>query len=78
MRNGCVYFKFALVCIVTIIVSITAQAEGNNATQPVYDLIKRVLPQHAQSFEVAFISQDQGKDVFEIESADPSAVSHRQ
>lgn len=33
-----------------------------------YGLIKRILPKHAQYFEVAYIPQDSGKDVFELES----------
>ncbi|MFC6996799.1 alpha-N-acetylglucosaminidase [Rufibacter roseus] len=37
-------------------------------TKPVYDLIKRVVPQHAASFVVEFIPQEDGKDVYEVES----------
>ncbi|MFC6998229.1 alpha-N-acetylglucosaminidase [Rufibacter roseus] len=36
--------------------------------KPVYDLLKRVVPQHASSFVVEFIPQEDGKDVYEVES----------
>ncbi len=34
----------------------------------VYDLIKRVLPNHANHFAISFIAKEDDKDVFEIES----------
>ena len=32
--------------------------------QAVYDLIKRVVPKHADQFTVGFIAKDDDKDVF--------------
>ncbi|MEO7292408.1 MAG: alpha-N-acetylglucosaminidase, partial [Ginsengibacter sp.] len=45
--------------------SLTEKAKNENA---VYDLIKRVLPKHANHFTIGFISKEDDKDVFEIES----------
>ncbi|WP_342645447.1 alpha-N-acetylglucosaminidase [Mucilaginibacter sp. CSA2-8R] len=44
------------------------KAQSRQDAAPVYALIKRVLPQHAQKFQVAYIPQQNGKDVFEVES----------
>lgn len=35
--------------------------------QAVYDLIKRIVPAHADQFSISFISKENDKDVFEVE-----------
>ncbi|GAB3904218.1 alpha-N-acetylglucosaminidase [Mucilaginibacter boryungensis] len=44
-----------------------AQTRADVRTTAAYALIKRIIPAHAQSFEVAFIPQENGKDVFEVD-----------
>jgi len=68
MRQHYLYIKYGILLAVSITFYINAQTQSTHSTKPVYDLIKRVLPQHAQAFEVAFIPQQEGKDVFEVES----------
>lgn len=38
------------------------------------DLIKRVIPTYADSFEVEYAGQEEGKDVFELESIGDKTV----
>lgn len=47
---------------------IAAAQQTAEPQKAAYDLIKRVLPAAAASFETAFIPQSNGKDVFELES----------
>lgn len=46
---------------------VTADSAGLNK-KAALDLIQRILPAHAAKFEVAYIPQENGKDVFELES----------
>ncbi len=60
--------KYLLVVVFAVLFAGNSQAQTGKDTKPVYDLIGRLLPRHAQLFEVAFIPQQGGKDVFEVES----------
>ena len=67
-------YKHFLVITFTVLFAGNMLAQNEAGTKPVYDLISRVLPRHAQFFEVAFIPQQQGKDVFEVESRDKKII----
>lgn len=43
-------------------------AQDERLKKPVYDLLKRVVPSIADQFVVEFIPQEEGKDVYEVES----------
>lgn len=49
---------------------IFAQATISNIEKASIELIKRVVPDHAENFKVEFIADENGKDVFELESKD--------
>lgn len=66
--------KYFLVIIFSALLAGRAPAQNEPGTKPVYDLIGRVLPRQAHLFEVAFIPQQQGKDVFEVESRDKKII----
>jgi alpha-N-acetylglucosaminidase len=59
------------VLIVICLLSTTAvfPRSTDDKEKTVYDLIKRVVPSHADQFVIGFIEKKQGKDCFEIESA---------
>ena len=60
--------KYLSLLVFCLALFFTSHAQIKQDSKPVYDLIKRVIPQHADEFQVAFIAQQQGKDVFELES----------
>ena len=58
--------KFVLLlCCLTLLLKVSAQQDARAS----YGLIKRMLPQQAAFFKVEGLSQQDGKDVFEIESS---------
>ncbi len=58
--------KFILwLCCVTLLLKVNAQPD----TRASYGLIKRMIPQQAAFFKVEALPQQDGKDVFEIESS---------
>ena len=67
MTKLCMRKYFPLIFF-SVLLAGRAPAQNGADTKPVYDLIGRVLPRQAHLFEVAFIPQQQGKDVFEVES----------
>jgi alpha-N-acetylglucosaminidase len=62
------FIKFCCLLVICSIGIAPVRAQSYQDAAPVYALIKRLLPQHAQTFQVAFIPQQNGKDVFELES----------
>ena len=56
----------------TATVSLASDADASK--KPVYGLIKRVVPKQAAQFVVEFIPQEEGKDVFEVESKDRKVI----
>ncbi len=52
----------------------SATLNTDASTKPVYDLIKRVVPTHASHFVAEFIPQEEGKDVFEVESSNGKII----
>jgi alpha-N-acetylglucosaminidase len=51
-----------------------ATTAADRDTKAIYGLIRRVVPEHADNFEVEFIPKDGEKDVYEIESRDGRIV----
>ncbi|MCC9168428.1 alpha-N-acetylglucosaminidase [Pontibacter harenae] len=49
-------------------------AQTADDTRPIYALIKRVVPTHAEHFKVEFIPKEGEKDVYEVESRDGKIV----
>ena len=45
-----------------------AEAADSHAAEAARDLLRRVLPQHTDSFELEIIPPEDDRDVFEIES----------
>jgi alpha-N-acetylglucosaminidase len=63
MKNtGFIFLSFIFMTMISL------QAPAQLNTQAVKDLIGRVIPRAADHFEVQYIPQDHGKDVFEIET----------
>ena len=60
-----VYKHLGLVALI-VCISFTASAQLN--VQASYALVKRIIPQQAESFIIEPLQQQNGKDVFEIES----------
>jgi len=64
--------KLLRILLFTALVSGNAEVvcaqQSPDRLKAVKDLVRRVLPAHSNSFEVAFIPQEKGKDVFELES----------
>jgi len=67
--------KLTRVLLVSILLSKAAAAQQTaGAEKAAADLIKRVLPAAAASFEVAFIAKSNDRDVFELESKNGKIV----
>ena len=54
--------------LVALIVCISFTASAQLNVQASYALVKRIIPQQAESFIIEPLQQQNGKDVFEIES----------
>jgi Alpha-N-acetylglucosaminidase (NAGLU) N-terminal domain len=63
-----IYRKLYLLFIVGLLAFQSSKIAAQLNVQASYALIKRTIPQHASSFIVERLSQQNGKDVFEIES----------
>ncbi|TZF82219.1 alpha-N-acetylglucosaminidase [Pedobacter sp. BS3] len=50
------------------IAGVCAHAQTDTQRTEIYNLIKRIIPAHANAFEIAFIPKNGDKDVFELES----------
>ncbi|HUC79355.1 MAG TPA: alpha-N-acetylglucosaminidase, partial [Flavisolibacter sp.] len=74
MRRKISVFALLFLLAMSPVLQTTAQSAADvplqKKEQAVYDLIKRVLPQHANQFLIRFIPKEGEKDVFEIESHD--------
>lgn len=63
-------------CVLSFFIFITSfqhcYAQGNpqsvSQTKPIYEFIERILPGDSQHFKVEIVTQEEGKDIFEIES----------
>lgn len=65
-----IFLAFLLVISTVPVLPLTAQTADPSTLnkEASYALIKRILPNHASRFEVAYIPQENNKDVFELET----------